>query len=60
MKTSEYPDTSEIFASKAAGRRDLAALSFVEKLAVLDALRERMEPIIQARETRRAINQQAD
>jgi len=35
------PDISDILARKAAGRRQLAALSFGEKLKLLDGLRER-------------------
>ena len=50
-----YPDISDILARKAAGRRELAHLSFAEKLALLDALRERVEPIIRARETRQRL-----
>jgi hypothetical protein len=50
---SQYPDISDILAHKAAGRRQRAALSFAEKLAILDALKERMEPIVRAREFRR-------
>jgi hypothetical protein len=50
---SEYPDISDIIARKAAGRRQHAALSFAEKLDILDALRERVRPIAQAREFRR-------
>jgi hypothetical protein len=55
MKTRrpQYPDISDILAHKAAGRQQRAALSFAEKLAILDALRERVKPIIQAREFRR-------
>jgi hypothetical protein len=48
-----YPDIADILAQKAAGRRQRAALSFAEKLAILDALKERVQPIIQAREFRR-------
>jgi hypothetical protein len=48
-----YPDISDILVRKAAGRRQRAALSFAEKLDILDALKERVEPIIQAREFRR-------
>ena len=47
-----YPDISDILARKAAGRRKLAALSFAEKLDILDALRERTEPLRRAREAR--------
>jgi hypothetical protein len=52
-RRSEYPDISDILARKAAGRRQRAALSFAEKLDILDALKERVKPIIQARELRR-------
>jgi hypothetical protein len=48
-----YPDISDIVARKAAGRRQLANLSFGEKLDLLDALRARVEPI---RRSRRAAN----
>ena len=33
--------------------RQLAALSFAEKLVILDSLKERVQPIIQARKVRR-------
>jgi hypothetical protein len=49
-----YPDISDILARKALGRRYYASLSFGEKLDMLDALRSRIEPIIRAREIRRA------
>jgi hypothetical protein len=49
----QYPDISDILARKAAGRRQRAALSFAEKLDILDALRERVRPILQAREFRK-------
>jgi len=48
----KYPDISDILAKKASGRRQRAALSFAEKLDALDALRERVQPIIQARKIR--------
>jgi hypothetical protein len=50
---SRYPDISDILARKASGRRQRAALSFAEKLAVVDALRARVAPIVRARELRR-------
>jgi len=50
---SRYPDISDILALKASGRRQLAALSFAEKLSILDALKERVKPIVQARNARR-------
>ena len=45
----QYPDRSDIFARKDAGRRQRAALTFAEKLVLLDALKERVQPIVQAR-----------
>jgi hypothetical protein len=48
-----YPDNSAIFARKAEGRRQRAALSFAEKLVALDALKARTEPIARAREERK-------
>jgi hypothetical protein len=56
QRPSQYPDISDILARKAAGRRGGAALSFTEKLDALDALRERVEPIIRARELRKRQN----
>jgi hypothetical protein len=47
-----YPDISDILARKAAGRRRLAALSFGEKLDLLDAMRERVQPMRAARKSR--------
>jgi hypothetical protein len=49
---SQYPDISDILARKASGRQQRATLSFEEKLAILDALKERVEPIVQARKIR--------
>jgi hypothetical protein len=49
----QFPDISSILKNKAAGRQQRAALSFAEKLAIVDDLKERVAPIIQARELRR-------
>lgn len=49
-----YPDNAPIFAKKAEGRSERAALSFAEKLAVLDELKKRVEPLVQARKARQA------
>lgn len=38
--TKTYPDISDILAKKAKGRAAAAALSFAEKLAILDRLKE--------------------
>jgi hypothetical protein len=56
---SGYPDISAILADKIAGRRERAALSFAEKLAIIDDLKERIAPIIQARELRKMKRQQS-
>ncbi len=52
-RSSQYPDISAILADKAAGRRQRATLSFAEKLLIVDELKKRLEPIIQAREFRK-------
>jgi hypothetical protein len=49
----KYPDISDILARKAEGRRILAALSFGQKLEILEDLRARLEPIRRARNARR-------
>lgn len=53
MPRTNHPNISDILARKASGRRQLAALSFAEKLSILDALKERVQPIVQARNIRR-------
>ena len=50
--TAAYPDRSDILARKAEGRRELAALTFGEKIARMEALRDRLAPIRAAREAR--------
>jgi hypothetical protein len=52
MKPS-YPDISDILARKAAARRERAQRSFAEKIASVEALRERVEPLRKAREATR-------
>jgi hypothetical protein len=54
MKTNAkaYPDISDILARKAAGRVNLHARSFAEKLDALDALRDRAGPLRAARAAR--------
>jgi hypothetical protein len=51
-----YPDISDILARKAEGRRNRSKLSFGEKIAVVEALRERLAPFKRAREQRLASN----
>jgi hypothetical protein len=48
-----YPDTSDILARKTAGRREAARRSFSEKIATVEALREHVAPLRQAREAAR-------
>jgi hypothetical protein len=52
-----YPDISDILQRKAEGRRDLAGRSFGEKIAAMEALRERLAPFKRAREKRLATKQ---
>jgi hypothetical protein len=47
-----YPDISDILASKAEGRREIAGRSFGEKIAIMEKLRERLAPLKRAREQR--------
>ncbi len=49
----QYPDNSDIFARKAEGRRERASATFAEKLVAMDELKERVAPIVRAREARR-------
>lgn len=49
-----YPDISDILERKAEGRRDIARRSFGEKIAMMEALRERLAPFKRAREQLRA------
>jgi hypothetical protein len=51
---SPYPDISDVFRRKAEARKENAALSFGEKIARLEALRERLAPFNRAREAREA------
>ena len=48
----QFPDNSTIHARKARGRGERAALPFSAKLDALDALRDRVEPIVRARKSR--------
>lgn len=55
MKASDnqaYPDISDILQRKAEARKEKAALSFGEKIARLEALRDRLAPFNRAREER--------
>jgi hypothetical protein len=54
-----FPDISDILARKAEGRREIARRSFGEKIAMMEALRERLEPLRRLREARRAEREKA-
>jgi hypothetical protein len=47
--TYKYPDISDILKRKAEGRQRLSKRSFAEKVADIEALRERLAPIKQRR-----------
>jgi hypothetical protein len=49
-----FPDISDILARKAEGRRKNAQRTLGEKIAMMEALRERVEPLRRAREARQA------
>jgi hypothetical protein len=49
-----YPDVTDILARKQQGRREAAKRSFAEKIAIVEAMRERVAPLKQARESRRS------
>jgi hypothetical protein len=49
-----YPDISDILARKEEGRREISRRSFGEKIAMVEAMRERLAPLKRIREGRRA------
>jgi hypothetical protein len=49
---SQYPDIADILAQKNLGRKKRGQLSFAQKLDALDALRERVAPLVHARTAR--------
>ncbi len=49
-----YPDNSDIWKAKADRRREISRRSFGEKIAMMEALRERLAPFKRAREERQA------
>ena len=57
-RAQQYPDITEILAQKARGRRERASLSFAEKLAILDKLREDVAPIVRARQARARVDEE--
>jgi hypothetical protein len=51
--TKPYPDISDVIARKQEARRARAALSFGEKIEIVERLRERLRPMREAREARK-------
>jgi len=49
-----YPDISDILARKEERRREISRRSFGEKIAMVEAMRERLAPLKRMREERRA------
>ncbi len=49
-----YPDISDILRRKAEGRREIASRRFGQKIAMVEAMRERLEPLKRLREMREA------
>jgi hypothetical protein len=47
-----FPDISDILEAKAQGRRDSAARTLDEKIARIEAMRERLAPLKRLREER--------
>ena len=59
-KPEAYPDVSDILTRKEAGRRNLVRLSFGEKIALVEALRERLAPLKRVREAKRVARLRRD
>jgi len=49
-----YPDVSDILARKKAGRQEISRRSFGEKIAMVEAMRERLAPLKRIRQERHA------
>jgi len=54
-----YPDVSDILARKKAGRREISRRSFGEKVAMVEAMRERLAPLKRIRQERQLIRNRA-
>jgi hypothetical protein len=54
-----YPDISDILKAKAERRREISRRSFGEKIAMMEALRERVAPFKRLREQRLAAKRAA-
>jgi hypothetical protein len=54
MSQTIYPDVTDILARKKEGRREISRRSLGEKIAMVEAMRERLAPLKRIREERRA------
>jgi hypothetical protein len=54
-RSTDYPDISDVLARKAEARNERAKLSFAEKIAIVEAMRERAAPFRKAREQQRSM-----
>jgi ribosomal protein L19E len=50
-----YPDISDILQRKAEGRKESAGRTLGEKIARMEAMRERLRPLKRLRETRQGL-----
>jgi hypothetical protein len=54
MNEAIYPDVSDILARKKGARREISRRSFGEKIAMVEAMRERLAPLKRIRQERHA------
>ena len=54
-----YPDISDILQRKAEGRKEIAARTFGQKIAMVEAMRERLAPLKRLREKEQAEREKA-
>jgi hypothetical protein len=54
MNKAIYPDVSDILARKKEGCREISRRSFGEKIAMVEAMRERLAPLKRIRQERHA------
>ena len=55
----KYPDISDILQRKAEGRKEIAARTFGQKIAMVEAMRERLAPLKRLREKEQAEREKA-
>lgn len=53
-----YPEIGDILARKARGRREIALMSFGQKIRMLDLMQAQVGPIRKAREARLVVSSQ--